>query len=94
MMKKEVNKGGRPPLSSAKKRDKRICIYLTNKEYQRYESLKSSLSSSSPPLSASDFFRLILQNQDLSIFDYLGISFDDPLVSSMLKSKRVYKKIY
>jgi len=94
-MSNSTNKIGRPPKSKHQKRTRKIEITLNDIEWQKYESLKLSLSSSSPPLSVPSFFRLVLMNidkDDGAIFKWLEVDLLNPLIQTLFKTKKDYNK--
>lgn len=89
------NKIGRPTIRKHEKRSRVVVFRMNDIEHKKYESLVLSLSSSSPALTASDFFRLIVENidtEDQALFRWLGIEILDPLQGTLIKTKRDYNK--
>jgi len=87
-----LKKTGRPKLSKLKKRTHEVRFYLNDLELENSKRLEALLSSSSPALSSKDFFRFIINNFNDDLFKSLGIEFNDPISTALLKSKRSYNK--
>jgi len=93
MQTKNKNKGGRPALSPTKKRKNRVQFYLSDDELKNLESLKIGIVRYSPTLTLSEFFRIVVNNYDETIIDYLQEPYDSE-VKQHMRSKCAYNKIF
>lgn len=84
---------GRPKLDKKEKRSIKICFYINQDELENLESLKNRLSNSSPALTISEFFRIVLEKHDDTLLDFLSLSPSDE-VKNHLRLKRSYNSIF